>query len=140
VGWDDIAGIMQGYWVKLLGGYRLHVHRLETGGLQPLLSPGGPAAATGDAGGVRPGSAGAVPNTAAPLSSASSGGLRASASTGALSSALVGGDGPAACGARRSARHSLPPDALVSHGHWFDHAGLIATHRCEDAIKLNPKT
>ncbi|KAF8073214.1 DENND2B [Scenedesmus sp. PABB004] len=78
-----ITSIMQGYCLKLLGGYRAHIWPDGSGprsaAATPAASPRLP----------RPGSAGS----------------------------LQGAGGGA------------PDDALAGHGHWFDHAGLVASHR-----------
>lgn len=108
-----VAGIMQGYFLKLLGGYRSHIY----------ADGSGPAAA--------------VPHSSAdPLMSPRS--TRSPRTTGSYNQQQQGRPGSAPSSARSdggSGRHTPSSsmgqdDALKGDGFWFDHSGMVAVHRC----------
>jgi hypothetical protein len=111
-----VAGIMQGYFLKLLGGYRSHVYADGTG-------PGSAAAAA----------AAAANSSAGPLMSPRS--TRSPRTTGSHSQQGRPGSTPnSARSEGGSGRHTPSSsmgqdDALRGQGFWFDHSGMVAVHR-----------
>jgi hypothetical protein len=113
---------MQGYFLKLLGGYRSHIYADGTG-------PGSAAEAAAAA------AAAAVYGSSGTLLSPR--GTRSPRSTGTFSGQQQqqGRSRPgSARGDGGSGRHtpssSMGQDeALKGHGFWFDHSGMVASHR-----------
>jgi hypothetical protein len=115
------AGIMQGYFLKLLGSYRSHIYADGTG-------PGSAAEAAAAAAAVASGSSGTL------LSPRST---RSPRATGTFSSqqqqqsrsrpGSARGDGGSG---RHTPSSSMGQDeALKGHGFWLDHSGMVASHR-----------
>jgi len=105
-------GIMQGYFLKVLGSYRSHIYPAPPPGmLSTALGPPSPhssAMATGG-GGTRPLSGLARVSLPARMP---------------LTSSL-------AC----QAADDCPPDAIRGSSYFFDHAGLVASHRRNDKAR-----
>lgn len=124
------AGIMHGYFLKLLGNYRTHVYPEGSGPsftAQPASSP----------------SPNGMPHhqrsrSASPMQ----GGGNSSNALAAFAAAAVD-KGPASHGgaassggsSRRQSRASssnvgpAPDEGMKGHGYWFDHSSLVAAHR-----------
>ncbi|KAF6256297.1 AEX-3 domain-containing protein [Scenedesmus sp. NREL 46B-D3] len=116
-----ITSIMQGYFLKLLGGYRSHIYADGSG-------PGSAAEAAAAA-------AAAASGSTAPWRSPRS--MRSPRGTGTVGSHQQqqgrsrhgsargdGGSGP------HTPSSSMGQDeALRGHGFWFDHSGMVASHR-----------
>lgn len=143
------AGIMHGYFLKLLGSYRSHIYAGGTGpgftppaGLGSTLPAGTSSTADSPASRQQPGhqrSRSASPLNGGP-SSNSLAAFAADSSSSRLSlraaaASQPGSGGGSATSSRRQSRASsstvvpVADEGMKAHGFWFDHAGLVATHR-----------
>jgi hypothetical protein len=136
-----VAGIMNGYFLKLLGSYRSHIYPEGTG---PGFTAAGPlgstlpgSSSTADPASRQPGHQRS--HSTSPLHGGpSSNSLVAfAADSSRLSPRAAGASQPGSVpSSRRQSRASsstvgpVADEGMKAHGFWFDHAGLVATHRC----------
>jgi hypothetical protein len=133
------AGIMHGYFLKLLGNYRSHVYPEGTGpGFVPPAppaygSPAPPAPNSRSPGHQR--SQSASPLHGGPSSNALAA-LATDSKQGSWNMGSFAGAASAATnGSRRQSRASssnvgpVADEGMKAHGFWFDHAGVVAAHR-----------
>jgi hypothetical protein len=139
------AGIMHGYFLKLLGNYRSHIYLEGTGpGFTPSQPTGPllnglsqlPPNGRGIPGHQRSQSAstmhGSSSNNALAAFAAAAGGQDSRQSP--RSTTSHGGAGSVSSSRRQSRASSsnIGPavdEGMRAHGHWFDHSGLVASHR-----------
>lgn len=124
---------MHGYFLKLLGTYRTHIHP-EGSGPAYAVQPGSLPSPNGQTHHQRSRSASQAP-----------GGAGSSNPLAAFAAAVVdkssGGAGSAAS-SRRQSRSSIsnvaaaPDEGMKGHGYYFDHSSLVASHRCARVTAL----
>lgn len=134
---------MHGYFLKLLGSYRSHIYPEGTGtGFIPAgLGPTLPGTSTSGPASRQPGhqrSRSASPLHGGPSSNSLAAFAVDSSSRFSLRAAAAsqpGSGGGNAASSRRQSRASsstvgpVADEGMKAHGFWFDHAGLVATHR-----------